>query len=142
VTRIREAEALPGWLRTTIRHECLMLLRNRNRRIPTDSTLIDCVVEPEFDAALIAAERSAAARAAFARLPARDRELLSMLFAEPPRASRSARSARPEPIASHGPAAHPRSRGLMAEHRGSPGHQRTRTSPAHSQLDPPSATSA
>jgi RNA polymerase sigma factor (sigma-70 family) len=103
VPRIREPEALPGWLRTTIRHECLMLLRHKNRQIPTDSTLFGGVVEPEIDAFLIGEERRAAARDAVARLSGRDRELLSMLFSDPPRPYQEISSTLGIPVGAIGP---------------------------------------
>jgi DNA-directed RNA polymerase specialized sigma24 family protein len=79
---------LPGWLRTTIRRECLMLLRHKKRQIPSGSIRIEGAVEPDMEARLIGEERRAAARDAVARLPDRDRERLSMLFATARRRSR------------------------------------------------------
>lgn len=81
---IRDPNALPGWLRTTIRNECLGLLRSRNRQIPTDTELLSEPYQPEFDADLIGAERHRAAREALSHLSQRDRQLLSMLFCDPP----------------------------------------------------------
>lgn len=101
--KIREPEALPGWLRTTIRHECLVLLRHKNRQVPTDSLPTADMFAPEIDAALIGAERCAAARDAFARLPHRDRELLSMLFADPPRPYQEISSVLGIPVGAIGP---------------------------------------
>jgi RNA polymerase sigma factor (sigma-70 family) len=101
--RIREPEALPGWLRTTAQHECWMLLRHRDRQIPTDNLLISELTDPEFAAALIGAERCTAARRAFAELPRRDRELLSMLFADPPRTYREISVALGIPVGAIGP---------------------------------------
>jgi RNA polymerase sigma factor (sigma-70 family) len=154
VRRIREPEALPGWLRTTIRRECLMLLRHKNRQIPTDSTLFGGVTEPEFDASLIAAERRATARDAFAQLPERDRELLSMLFSDPPKPYQEISSTLGIPVGAIGPTRArclarvrrtPAVAALLAER----GHQRTRTSPAgevrsasHIQVDVPRSTTA
>lgn len=103
VSQIREPEALPGWLRTTIRRECLMLLRQKNRQVPTDSPLVAGVVEPEFDASLIGAERSAAARGALAQLPERDHALLSMLFCDPPRPYQEISSTLGIPVGAIGP---------------------------------------
>ena len=90
--RIREPEALPGWIATTAKNECLAQLRHKRRHVPTDTdrldavldAVVDAVVDAGPDATLIAAERDDAARAAFARLPERDQNLLSMLFADPP----------------------------------------------------------
>ena len=139
MAHIREPEALPGWLRTTIRRECLMLLRHKNRQIPTDSMLIDDALDPEIDASLIGAERRAAARDAFARLPDRDRQLLSMLFCDPPKPYREISSTLGIPVGAIGPTRArclararrtPEVAALLAAHRGSPGHQRTSRSSA------------
>ena len=46
LTHIREPEALPGWLRTTTRHECLRLLRHQKRQVPTDDPLLGELTEP------------------------------------------------------------------------------------------------
>ena len=102
-SHIREPEALPGWLRTTIRHECLLLLRQRNRQVLTDGELIVGVVESEIDASLIGAERGAAARGALAQLPERDRTLLSMLFSDPPRPYQEISSTLGIPVGAIGP---------------------------------------
>lgn len=83
----REA-ALPGWLATTTtRHEALRVLRASRRRghagllsedqLPPDPD--DATIEQE----IIAAENSAALRAAFAVLPRRCHELLSLLASDP-----------------------------------------------------------
>jgi RNA polymerase sigma factor (sigma-70 family) len=100
---IRDPEALPGWLQTTARRECLMLLRDRARQIPTDNALIDNTTDPDFDANLIGEERRDAARAAVAQLPARDRTLLSMLFSDPPTPYREISSTLGIPIGAIGP---------------------------------------
>jgi RNA polymerase sigma factor (sigma-70 family) len=157
VSRIREPAALPGWLRTTVRHECLMLLRHKKRQIPTDSsTLTDGRTEPEIDAELIGAERRDAARDAVALLPERDRELLAMLFADPPKPYQEISSVLGIPVGAIGPT---RARCLararrtpavaallLAERRG---HQKTLASPAgevrnasHIQFDEPRAITA
>jgi RNA polymerase sigma factor (sigma-70 family) len=88
IGRLREAAALPGWLATTTKHEALRVLRAARRRdhaglppehqMPLDPD--DASVEEE----LIVAERNAALRAAFAGLPSRCRELLSLLMSDPP----------------------------------------------------------
>jgi RNA polymerase sigma factor (sigma-70 family) len=83
VIRIREPEALPGWLVTTARRECLKLLRERQRQIPQGTEFV-IETEADTDAWLLAEERRDAVRAAFAMLPQRDRVLLAMLFSDPP----------------------------------------------------------
>lgn len=84
---LREPAALPGWLATTTRRECLRVLgeaRKRDRFGPPADELQapDETVMIEQD--IIAAERNAAVRAAFAELPRPCRQLLSMLISDPP----------------------------------------------------------
>lgn len=81
--RIREPEALPSWLVTTARRECLKMLRDRQRQIP-DGTEFTIETESDTDAWLLAEERRDVVRAAFSKLPRRDRALLAMLFSDPP----------------------------------------------------------
>jgi RNA polymerase sigma factor (sigma-70 family) len=84
LTTIREPKALPGWLETTARRECLLLLRHQNRQNPIDDQQITSHTQPEPDGWLLIEERRTALRDAITRLPDRDRQLLSMLFADPP----------------------------------------------------------
>jgi RNA polymerase sigma factor (sigma-70 family) len=81
---IREPAALPGWIVTTTRNECLRVLRAGQRTVPVepDERLADG--DPPVDAWLLADERANALRTAFAGLPERCRRLLSLLFADPP----------------------------------------------------------
>jgi RNA polymerase sigma factor (sigma-70 family) len=81
--KLREPAALPGWLATTTRRECLRVLRIADRyelsgQEPDDED--GAGIEEE----LIIAERNAALRAAFAELPPRCRRLLSLLLSDPP----------------------------------------------------------
>lgn len=103
LARIREPEALPGWIVTTTKHECLTLLRHRKRNVLTDSVRLDATVETDFDAGLIATEREDAARAAFARLPERDQHLLSMLFGDQPLSYKEISAVLGIPIGAIGP---------------------------------------
>lgn len=103
MTTIRSPEALPGWLLTTTRNECLRLLVHKKRQIPTDITLIDERFEPELDTNLIDEERRRAARQAFAQLSRSDQRLLSMLFSDPPRPYKEISSALGIPIGAIGP---------------------------------------
>jgi RNA polymerase sigma factor (sigma-70 family) len=85
---LRDPAALPGWLATTAHHACLRVLRAAGRhehaelpcedRLPSDPSV--AMIEEE----VLAAERDAALRAAFAELPPRHRELLSLLMRDPP----------------------------------------------------------
>jgi len=85
---LREPAALPGWLATTTRHECLRILRAGRRRDldglpPEDQLPADPFAVP-IEQDVIAAERNAALRAAFAELTDGCHELISMLISDPP----------------------------------------------------------
>ncbi len=85
--RIREPEALPGWIVTTARHECLHVLDGRRRVAPTDLAdqgWPDGTGDPPVDTDLLAAERHEALLAALAELPERQRALLLLLLSDPP----------------------------------------------------------
>ncbi|MGW4526411.1 RNA polymerase sigma factor [Amycolatopsis sp. NPDC004378] len=103
LARIREPEALPGWLQTTTRHECLRLLRHRNRLVPADAGLFAESADPAPDAVVIGAERLVAARRACALLPRRDRRLLALLFGDPPKSYQEISATLGIPVGSIGP---------------------------------------
>ena len=81
---IREPAALPGWIVTTTRNECLRTLRAKVRTVPVepDERLPDA--DPAVDDWLVSQERGIALRTAFAELPERCRRLLGLLFGDPP----------------------------------------------------------
>jgi RNA polymerase sigma factor (sigma-70 family) len=86
--QLREPEALPGWLATTTRRECGRLLTGSRRREALGFAL-DPADIPDGDQAaaeeeVLAAERHAALRDAFAALPLRCQELLGLLITDPP----------------------------------------------------------
>jgi RNA polymerase sigma factor (sigma-70 family) len=88
IGNLREPAALPGWLAKTTRNECLRVLRVTHRHahagLPSEDQMPmdpDAVV---IDDEILRAERDAALRTAFAELPPRCRELLSMLMRDPP----------------------------------------------------------
>jgi RNA polymerase sigma factor (sigma-70 family) len=85
ISRLREPAALPGWLATTTRRECLRALRAGGRpgtEIPTPLEELPPDESAEIDQEIIEAELHAALRAAFVELPAGCRELLSMLISD------------------------------------------------------------
>ncbi len=102
--RIRDPQALAGWLATTVRRECLRVLRTQGRSRPTDDSELDLRDEgPEIDAAVLAAERDHALWRAFATLRERCRTLLLLLMADPPPAYAEIGDTLGMPIGSIGP---------------------------------------
>jgi RNA polymerase sigma factor (sigma-70 family) len=98
VDAIHDPNAVGAWLVTTARRESLRILRANNRERPTDDELLLDTPALLVDEEILrtderrAAERRAAARAAglaVARkqLPGRQRQLVSMLLADQPRAT-------------------------------------------------------
>ena len=85
---LRDPAALPGWLVTTTRRECIHLLRAAGR-LPLGEQVLDTESIPDTQTAtaeqeLMAAERRAALREAFTRLPPGCQQLLALLMADPP----------------------------------------------------------
>jgi RNA polymerase sigma factor (sigma-70 family) len=86
--KIRDPAALPGWLATTTRRDCLRVLRAA--RGPHDATYVldaETLADPRAETVeqgLLAAERHAALREAFAHLPPASRQLIGLLIADPP----------------------------------------------------------
>lgn len=104
---VHDPAALPGWLATTTQRECLRVLRAA-RRYDLTSSPEDNPVSPDQADALIeeeilAAELNAALRAAFADLPARCQQLLSMLLSDPPLSYTEISATLSVPIGSIGP---------------------------------------
>jgi len=83
---LREPAALPGWLVTTTRRECGRVQRAA-AKLPADGQVLENLpgaqaMTPEQE--LLTAERHAALRGAFARLPSASQQLLALLIADPP----------------------------------------------------------
>ena len=101
---LREPAALPGWLATTTARACVEVYRRNRRQIPRDT--MDLTIPDDAPAAehrLLVEEQQDALRAAFARLSDRCRQLLQMLFAEPPVAYAEVSSSIGLPIGAIGP---------------------------------------
>ena len=84
--RVRDPAALAGWLATTTRRECFRARRAADKFAPDGQAVDDL---PEQDAVtaedeVLLAERHAALREAFARLPVSNQRLLALLAADPP----------------------------------------------------------
>ncbi len=91
---LREPAALPGWIATTTRRECLRTLDRARRSTPSDpqeSRVLESAddafggTEPQdLDAGLLSAELLQALRDGLAALPEARRELLLLLLHDPP----------------------------------------------------------
>ena len=104
---LRQPAALPGWLATTTRNECLRVLRAARRYDP-DGLPAEDLLPPDPDARpveheLIVAERHAALRAAFADLGQACHDLLSVLMSDPPPGYAQVSKALGIPVGSIGP---------------------------------------
>jgi RNA polymerase sigma factor (sigma-70 family) len=104
---LRQPAALPGWIATTTQRECFRILRAA-RRHDSFGSQADGQMSRDQHAVLIeqeiiAAEVSAALRAAIGDLPPLCRQLLSMLISDPPRSYAEISAALPIPIGSIGP---------------------------------------
>ena len=88
VGHLRNPAALPGWLATTARRECGRVLRVAGTSHAWERVLtIENIPDTQTATAeqeLLAAERHAALREAFTRLPAGCQRLLALLVEDPP----------------------------------------------------------
>ena len=88
LAKMRDPAALPGWLSTTTRRECGRALRAARPpqavTLAPDAEKIPDRQDATVEDALLAAERSAALREAFAHLPPCCQQLIALLTADPP----------------------------------------------------------
>jgi RNA polymerase sigma factor (sigma-70 family) len=83
IAALREPAALPGWLATTMRRECLRALQGPVRDIVTDDPALgECTDARGPEDWLLAAELSAALERALATLPERQRNLMTLLASD------------------------------------------------------------
>jgi RNA polymerase sigma factor (sigma-70 family) len=84
--KLREPAALPGWLATTTKRECLRVVTATRKSQQLGSTVDDALIADEraIDEEILIAERNAALRTGFAELPPHGQHLLAMLFRDPP----------------------------------------------------------
>ena len=83
--QVRDPAALPGWLATTARRECIRVVRGRHDAGPVPSaenTSDEQVATAEEE--LLAAERHAALRGALMGLPPFCQQLIALLIEDPP----------------------------------------------------------
>jgi RNA polymerase sigma factor (sigma-70 family) len=101
---LRDPRALPGWLTTAVRRESVRVFRANARVRPTDDELSPSLPAHEpVDGSLLATERRAALRHAFAGLPAHQRALLGLLYCEREPSYQEIAAALEVPIGSIGP---------------------------------------
>jgi RNA polymerase sigma factor (sigma-70 family) len=104
--KLREPAALPGWLATTTARECLRVVTATNKAERLGTGLDDSVLfvdDTVIDEEILVAERNAALRAAFAELPPRCQQLLSMLISDPPHSYTEINAKTGIPVGSIGP---------------------------------------
>jgi RNA polymerase sigma factor (sigma-70 family) len=104
---LREPAALPGWLAITTRREAMRVKgaarKYENAGSDADIEMTADPSDQPIEHEILAAERQAALRAAFAELPSRCQRLLSLLMADPPRSYTEISQSIPIPIGSIGP---------------------------------------
>lgn len=105
--RIRDQAALPGWLTTVTRRECLRVL-GAVRRPLAAGYVMDAETIPDEQAGtaeqeLLAAERHAALREAFRDLPPSGQRLILMLIQDPPVSYAEISARQRIPVGSIGP---------------------------------------
>jgi RNA polymerase sigma factor (sigma-70 family) len=106
--KIRDPAALPGWLATTTRRECQRVLNTAQAphaaRYTLDAEDIpDDQAETLEQGLLLAAERHAALREAFADLPPRCQQLIALLIEDPPVSDAEVSARLGVPVGSIGP---------------------------------------
>lgn len=77
--KLREPEALGGWLATTARREAWRVARRGSKELPTDTELDAESAEPGPEEQAVTSERAHTVRRAFAELPERCARLLELV---------------------------------------------------------------
>ena len=105
IDSLRDGNAVPGWLITTLKRECLTRARTRGRERPVaDFTGVEePVAVVDFDRPLLHAHRRQAVRKALMALSEPQRQLIAMLFAEPAPSYAQISASLAIPIGSIGP---------------------------------------
>jgi RNA polymerase sigma factor (sigma-70 family) len=109
--KLRDPHALPGWIATTARHECIRVTNLNRRTVPVDPQggRLDGAAESNLDEQILLVERERALREGLAELPTHQREVLLMLSVDPPLSYAEIAEKLGVPIGSIGPT---RGRGL------------------------------
>jgi RNA polymerase sigma factor (sigma-70 family) len=104
LTTIRQPERVGGWLATTVRHECLALLRRQARHgVPLDEPEALVADLPAAEQSLLNEERDAELWDALQRLSDLCRNLLRVLASDPAPTYLEVASALEMPVGSIGP---------------------------------------
>jgi RNA polymerase sigma factor (sigma-70 family) len=105
--RVRDPAALPGWLATTTRRECVRVLSAaQGPHATVYAPDVESLPDQQAGTAeqeLLAAERHAALRAAFSQLPSDGQRLIALLIADPPMAYADISALLGIPVGSIGP---------------------------------------
>jgi RNA polymerase sigma factor (sigma-70 family) len=107
IATVREPERIGSWLATTAGRECLRLIRQNRRTVPSDDLILieapdpDPAAQPET--VVIDLERDTDLWCAFCELPQKAQVLLRLLFADPPPSYEQISLATGMPIGSIGP---------------------------------------
>jgi RNA polymerase sigma factor (sigma-70 family) len=107
IHKVREPERIGAWLATTAGRECLRLIRQNQRTVPSDDAFLaevpdtDPAVAPETRVLMV--ERDGELWEAFSELPEKAQVLLRLLFADPAPSYEEISAATGMPIGSIGP---------------------------------------
>ena len=108
--RLRDPEAVGGWLVTTARRHALRACQREVQEVLVEAPILeDCAARDCVESAVLDAERDATLHAALRRLPGRQRVLLETLLADPGRSYAEVSHTLDMPVGSIGPT---RERGL------------------------------
>ena len=107
IGRVREPERIGSWLATTAGRECLRLIRQNRRTVPSDDLILTEAPDPDPAAqpetVVIDHERDTELWCAFCELPQTAQVLLRLLFADPAPSYEQISLATGMPIGSIGP---------------------------------------
>lgn len=103
--RLRDPQAVAGWLATTARHESFRVLRQGSRTQPAPDDHLDAADDrlPDPDAGVLTAERDSVLWEAFTALNDKCQRLLRVLMADPAPSYDEVSSALDIPVGSIGP---------------------------------------
>src|ERR1700716_3266835 len=107
IHKVREPERTGAWLATTAGRECLRLIRQNQRTVPSDDVFLsevpdaDPTVAPETR--VLTLERDGELWDAFSELPEKAQILLRLLFADPPPSYEEISALTGMPVGSIGP---------------------------------------